>query len=349
MTGISPHRDRDGRPPPGITAVLLAVAAALISAASSLLLRPLLVRYALARPNARSSHREPTPQGGGIAVIAAAILIIGGVAIFAPELLGNPLRLGVLLVATLCLAVLGAIDDIRPLEPIPRLILQVIAVAVVIAAIPADLRVVPEIPWWLERAGLVVGGLWFVNLVNFMDGIDWMTVAEVVPVTAALVLFGAMGALPQAATAMAAALAGAMIGFAPFNRPVARLFLGDVGSLPIGLLLGWLLVQLAGSGHFVAALLLPLYYLADATITLLRRLSNGEPLMKAHRSHFYQRALDNGFSVSDVVRRVFLVNIVLIGLAFTAVLTSAVALHAAALVAGCILVGMSLIRFSRAR
>ena len=163
----------------------------------------------------------------------------------------------------------------------------------------------PSLPYWLERALLGLAVLWFVNLVNFMDGIDWMTVAEVVPLTAGLVLFGLMGALPRDATVVALALCGAMIGFAPFNRPVARLFLGDVGSLPIGLLLGWLLVLLAGGGHLAAALLLPLYYLADATITLLRRLANGEPVMQAHRSHFYQRAMDGGFSVYQIVGRVF--------------------------------------------
>ena len=119
-----------------------------------------------------------------------------------------------------------------------------------------------------------------------------------------------MGALPHDATVVALALCGAMIGFAPFNRPVARLFLGDVGSLPIGLLLGWLLVLLAGAGHLAAALLLPLYYLADATITLLRRLANGEPVMQAHRSHFYQRATDGGFSVYQIVGRVFAANVI---------------------------------------
>ena len=71
---------------------------------------------------------------------------------------------------------------------------------------------------------------------------------------------------------VAAALLGAIVGFAPFNKPVARLFLGDVGSLPMGLLLGWLLLQLAGEGHVAAAVILPLYYLLDATITLARRL-----------------------------------------------------------------------------
>ena len=333
----------------GATELLAALAAAIISALFIVLLRPLLVRYALARPNARSSHHEPTPQGGGIAVIAATIIVVGGLAAFAPEVLGDPIRLGALLVPTVGLAVLGAADDIHPLGPVSRLVLQAAAVGVVIAALPAEFRVIPEIPWWLERAGLLVGGIWFVNLVNFMDGIDWMTVAEVVPITAALALFGAMGALPPSASAVAIALCGAMIGFAPFNRPVARLFLGDVGSLPIGLLLGWLLVLLAGGGHLVAALLLPLYYLADATITLLRRLAKSEPVMKAHRSHFYQRALDNGFSVHEVVARVFSLNVSLIGLAFATLLTASLALQGAAALAGCILVGLLLARFSRAK
>src|SRR5207253_7261228 len=135
---------------------------------------------------------------------------------------------------------------------------------------------------------LIVAGVWFVNLTNFMDGLDWMTVAEVVPVTAGLVVIGALGGLPSHGIVLALALGGAMLGFAPFNRPVARLFLGDVGSLPIGLLLCWLLILLAGQGYLAAALLLPLYYLADGTITLLRRIANRERFWEAHRSHLYQ-------------------------------------------------------------
>ncbi len=323
------------------------VAAALISAALIVLLRPLLVRYALARPNARSSHREPTPQGGGMAVIAATVIVIGGVALGATGTLGSPLRLAIVLAATIALAVVGAIDDIRPMEALPRLVLQAVAVAAVIAALPDHLRVLPEMPWWVERAGLLIGGIWLVNLVNFMDGIDWITVAEVIPVTAALAVFGVMGALPADATLAAVALCGGMLGFAPFNRPVARLFLGDVGSLPIGLLLTWLLIEFAGGGHLAAALLLPLYYLADSTITLLRRLAKGEQLMKAHRSHFYQRALDNGFSVTAVVGLVFAVNLALIALAAVTFANASPIVHVAALAAGCVVVGLLLIRLSR--
>src|SRR5581483_11468736 len=95
---------------------------------------------------------------------------------------------------------------------------------------------------WLERCLLLIGGLWFVNLVNFMDGIDWITVAEAVPLTVTLAIVGFAGGLPPYATALSLALAGATAGFACFNRPVARIFLGDVGSLPIGLMLGILLL-----------------------------------------------------------------------------------------------------------
>ncbi len=130
-----------------------------------------------------------------------------------------------------------------------------------IATLPLGVQLVPQAPRPLEPTLLLLGGVWFVNLVNFMDGIDWITVAEVVPVTAGIVLLGLIGAAPAPAVLVALALLGGIMAFAPFNRPVARLFLGDVGSLPIGLLLGWMLLMLAGRGHLVAALLLPLYYL----------------------------------------------------------------------------------------
>ena len=185
---------------------------------------------------------------------------------------------------------------------------------------PDEARVASFLPLWMERALLVVAGVWFVNLTNFMDGIDWMTVAEVVPITVYLVVIGLSGGLPAYAVVVAIALGGAMLGFAPFNQPVARLFLGDVGSLPIGLLLGWLLLLLATQGHVAAAILLPLYYLADATITLLRRLSAGEKIWQAHRTHFYQRALGNGFSVREIVAHIFVLNLILASLATATVL-----------------------------
>jgi UDP-N-acetylmuramyl pentapeptide phosphotransferase/UDP-N-acetylglucosamine-1-phosphate transferase len=332
----------------GLRFVIMALAAALICAGLIVVLRPLLQRYALAKPNARSSHTQPTPQGGGIPVIASTILVIAAAVTVWPDLIGQLPQLAVVLAAAFGLAIVGVTDDVRPLEVWPRLILQAAAAACVVAVLPSELRVVPSLPWWIERAILLLAGLWFVNLVNFMDGIDWITVAEIVPLTAALAVFGLMDALPPAATIVALTLCGAMIGFAPSNRPVATLFLGDVGSLPIGLIVGWLLILLAGQGHLAAALLLPLYYLLDTGVTLVCRTLNGESITQAHRSHFYQRAVDAGMSVAQVVARVFTLNLALIALAAATIARPSPMLNAACLVTGLLLATLLMIRFARA-
>jgi UDP-N-acetylmuramyl pentapeptide phosphotransferase/UDP-N-acetylglucosamine-1-phosphate transferase len=306
-------------------------------------LHPLLVRYALARPNARSSHRTPTPQGGGIATNLALILSVVVTAALEPQILGSLRWLALPFASVAFLAVVGGYDDLKPLSPLLRLLLQLLALLATFAIIPAESRILPFIPLPLERAALILAMLWFVNLTNFMDGIDWMTVAEAVPVSAALAIFGGLGLLPTSGALIAAALCGAMIGFAPFNKPVARLFLGDVGSLPIGLILGWLLLILAEKS-ICAALLLPLYYIADATYTLLRRLLRGEAIMEAHRRHFYQQAVDSGQTVYSVVGRVFATNIALALLSLSA-LHSSLALGMTCLAAGTVLVATLLLSF----
>src|SRR5262249_53229577 len=144
-------------------------------------------------------------------------------------------------------------------------------------------------------------------------------------------------------------LLGAIAGFAPFNKPAAQIFLGDVGSLSLGLLLGWLLLQLAGQGHLAAALILPLYYLADTTITLGYRVAMGDPFCRAHRMHFYQCATDNGFTVTAIVTRVFLLNIVLAGLALFSVAADSVATSIVSLIAAIGIVAWSLITFTHGK
>jgi len=328
-----------------LAVVLLAAIA--ISAGLIMALRPLLVRYALARPNARSSHVQPTPQGGGIAVVVAALASLWLGAALAG--LAGESQLAGLTLAAAILALIGVVDDIRGLGPVSRLLVQAVAVGVVIATLPSDFRIVPLLPRALEWVLLLVGGVWFVNLVNFMDGIDWMTVAETVPITAGVGLLGLLGAVPLSAVLVALALLGATVGFAPFNRPVARLFLGDVGSLPIGLMLGWILMMLASRGHLAAALLLPLYYLADATITLARRLSRREAVWQAHRTHFYQRATDGGFAVTEIVVRVFVLNIALATLALVSAIEPDLRVDLATLALGGALVAWLLGTFARGK
>jgi UDP-N-acetylmuramyl pentapeptide phosphotransferase/UDP-N-acetylglucosamine-1-phosphate transferase len=328
-----------------VLAILLA--AAILSAFLIVTLGPWLARYAVAKPNVRSSHKVPTPQGGGIAVVGATIIVSGGSLFFLRTAGAITSSLGVILAAVFLIAAVGVIADKRPIAAAPRLALQTFAVGAVLATLPPELRLLPVLPWWSERILLLIGTLWFVNLVNFMDGLDWMTVVEVVPITAALAAIGLLGVLPWQHLVISLALCGAMIGFAFFNRPVAKLFLGDVGSLPIGLLLGWLLIVLAGNGGRAAAVLLPLYYLADSTITLLRRAARGEPVWQAHRLHFYQRATDRGFRVIEVVARVFAINVALAALALATILLPSPTTNFAAVSVGTALVTWLMVVFAR--
>jgi UDP-N-acetylmuramyl pentapeptide phosphotransferase/UDP-N-acetylglucosamine-1-phosphate transferase len=329
---------------------LTPIVAAALCAGLIVLCLPVLRAYALARPNARSSHTIPTPQGGGAAVMAATLATV-----WLAGALSDILSFGLqgeftaVTAAAVLLAAGGAVDDTRGLSPLPRLLLQGLAVGIVIAALPDYLRVLPQLPPWIERTVLFIGGVWFVNLTNFMDGIDWMTVAEVTPITAAIAMLGLLGVLSQTLVLIALALLGAILGFARFNRPVARLFLGDVGSLPVGLLLGWLLLHVAGSGHVVAAILLPLYYLADATLTLLRRLLRRERIWQAHRSHFYQRATDGGFSVPEIVGRVFELNVALATLALLTIGIRNTLISLIALAVGTSMVARLLMLFARGK
>jgi UDP-N-acetylmuramyl pentapeptide phosphotransferase/UDP-N-acetylglucosamine-1-phosphate transferase len=323
------------------------LAAAMLSAIITWAIRPLMLRHALARPNARSSHRIPTPQGAGIAVIVATLLVSGVImAVSGATDLQIP---AAVFTASLFIAAVGFADDVKSIEVLPRLLLQGAAVAVIVFTASNDQRIVPACPLWIERSLLLLAGLWFVNLVNFMDGLDWMSVAEVVPITAAMLLLGALGEFPASSTLVAAALCGAMFGFASFNRPVAKIFLGDVGSLPIGLLLGWCLLQLGYDKQYAAALLLPMYYLFDATATLLRRMARREPFWAAHRSHFYQRATDNGFTVWRVVGEVFALNLALAALAIGSVMVQSTAVEIALLIVGCFATAFVMRRFSQPR
>jgi UDP-N-acetylmuramyl pentapeptide phosphotransferase/UDP-N-acetylglucosamine-1-phosphate transferase len=279
--------------------------------------------------------------GAALPLAAVAALLIG---VPDPAALKE---LAVVAVAAIALAVLGAWDDVRPLSATVRLAVQTLAVAAVVLAGGPESRVLFElVPPWLEFVLLVVAGVWFVNLVNFMDGLDWMTVAEFVPALAFFAVLALVAGDVPPRFALAAALLGALLGFAVFNKPVARLFLGDVGALPIGLLVGWLVLKLAGAGALAAAILLVLYPVADATLTLCRRLARGEKVWQAHRTHFYQRATDNGFSVLEVSASVFCLNVVLAALAFATLVLPPLG-QAAAVALGALLVAVLLWRFAR--
>jgi UDP-N-acetylmuramyl pentapeptide phosphotransferase/UDP-N-acetylglucosamine-1-phosphate transferase len=296
---------------------VFAIVLVLTVAATGFLLPQLRRRAILDRPNERSSHVAPTPRGGGIAVVG--VLLLSFLAVFA----GDAAEWGVLAIAGIAavLALVSWRDDLAGLSPALRLAVQTIAVAGGLAVLPGAGAVFQGLlPPWLDLLASGVIWLWFVNLYNFMDGIDGITGVETACVGAgvALTAFLFPGAGVAGATLFGAAIAGAALGFLLWNWHKAKIFLGDVGSVPLGYLVGWLLLSLAATTFWATALILPLYYLADATWTLLRRLSRGEKVWEAHREHAYQRAVQRGLSHASVAQRVLLADLVLVAMGILA-------------------------------
>ena len=276
-------------------------------------------RAVLDYPNERSSHSTPTPKGAGIAVIGC--IAIAWITVAWPTpVAGDTVAI---VTAAIALAILSWFDDLRGLSPLWRLLAQIVAVAFVLSLTwdtPA-----PEngyfgglLPgaWDTVAAGLV--WVWFINLFNFMDGIDGIAGVEAAAIGIGVALVAATAGLAPLFGPFGIAIAASALGFLWWNWHPARIFLGDVGSVPLGFLLGWLLLELAATGQWAAAIILPLYYLGDATITLVRRGMRGDKVWQAHREHFYQQAVARGLSHAEVARYIVMADLALIASAVAA-------------------------------
>lgn len=260
---------------------MLGGVAILAFAVAFLVLRLLLTRlgrFALDRPNERSLHERPVPRTGGIGLLAGALtsLAFGATALWLSITLA------------MALAVISFIDDVRGVPTGARLAAHLVAAGVLVWYLLTPM-------YALEMALLCLALAWLTNLYNFMDGSDGLAGGM------ALIGFGAY-AIASAVTGhrpllvFDVALAAAAAAFLWFNFSPARIFLGDVGSVPLGFLAGAL--GLVGWRDDLWPLWFPALvfapFIADATVTLLRRLYRREKVWQAHREHYYQRLVRMG-------------------------------------------------------
>lgn len=283
----------------GPAAVVLALLATALAAAAG---TALVLAYArrvrlLDAPGRRRSHLAPTPRGGGAGPLLAWLAALG---------LASPLGLvpgagisWVLGAGTLAVALVGMLDDHRPLPAWPRLAVHVLAAAGLLLAVIGAPRPGGALVAWVLLLPTLVAVL---NFWNFMDGIDGIAGMQTVFVAATLAWASVLAG--DAALALASGLlAAAAAGFLPFNFPRARIFLGDVGSGGMGfavaglLLLGWTRGVLPAG----VALLLPCAFLIDAGLTLLSRMLRKRRWYTAHREHLYQWLVRRGRSHARVV------------------------------------------------
>lgn len=229
----------------------------------------------LAEPNARSSHQQPTPSVGGLALLVPVVVLFSASTVAYPEV-------GWVLAAVLLLGAVSLLDDLLSLPALPRLAAQVLAFGLALAPFQAELAV-----WWLPL--LYLAGVWHINLFNFMDGIDG--IAGLQTVTVAMALLTLAPTMAPWLGYLCCVLVGGALGFLVYNWAPARLFMGDVGSTVLGLLLVLTatLLGLAGQVSVTALLIVLAGFWVDATYTLAVRVVTGQRFLAAHRSHAYQR------------------------------------------------------------
>jgi Fuc2NAc and GlcNAc transferase len=275
-----------------LVSLAIAALAAVASFAVTALVRRHAVRLGLVQaPNARSSHTMPTPSGGGLGIVAGGTIVLAAAAVAAPAPALWLLVLGALVAA------IGFIDDRRPLPAMLRLPAQLLLVGLAIAlTAPLDALVHSiglPIPALAAGGVALIGAVYWINIFNFMDGIDGIAASEAV-----VMLLGALlllvladpAAVAGEPAAMLMGLGGATLGFLVLNWPPARIFMGDAGSTYLGFLLALLALGTIAAGLISLPqwLILGALFIVDASVTLLRRLLNGERVFEAHRRHAYQ-------------------------------------------------------------
>ncbi|MEO8778518.1 MAG: glycosyltransferase family 4 protein [Rhodanobacter sp.] len=234
-------------------------------------------------PGPRRSHQLPTPRGGGVGIVVAMLVCLLGVG-WGLRATGPWQELPASLCAALALvAVAGWWDDHRSLPVLPRLAAQLLAVALFSAMLLGG-----ELGWWWLPL-LMLGGVWSINLHNFMDGIDGLLAQQAIFVAIGVTVLAATAGQPVLAL-LAACLAAAALAFWCFNRPPARIFMGDVGSGSVGLLIFAFSAMLWRADHDLLwpALILSSAFAVDAGLTLLTRMWRGRRWYAAHREHLYQ-------------------------------------------------------------
>ncbi|EIL99194.1 glycosyl transferase family 4 [Rhodanobacter thiooxydans] len=254
-------------------------------------------RGMLDQPGQRRSHHLPTPRGGGIGIVVAMLVCLPGV-LWHPPAAWPASVIASLLAALVLVALAGWWDDHRSLPILPRLGAQLLAVGL----FSLGLLTTGLSGWWMPL--LLIAGAWSINLHNFMDGIDGLLAQQAMFVGVGLAWLAA--AAGQSALAAAAAVfAASALGFWCFNRPPAQIFMGDVGSGSVGLLIFAFSAMLwrVDPAWLWPALILSSAFVADASLTLLTRMWRGRRWYTAHREHLYQWLVRRGgtHSRSDVV------------------------------------------------
>ena len=293
-------------------ALLKAFSFVIITALSLVIAKKIFLRWEFVdKPNFRSNHKKPVVLGGGIIIIPIIVIF---------SFLNNYIWNLNILISILILFFISMWDDFRNIKPLPRLFFHFLAVMIYVIFylyphIEKDFIDDKNI-LFIFSVFLVFGIVWFINAFNFMDGINGITSVQVISICLSLLALDYY--VNNEINTLAFSVLIITLVFCYFNWTPASIFLGDAGSIPLGFIIFVLLIEQALKGMWVISAILPLYYLMDTSATLIKRIYKRQRFWEAHKEHFYQQAIKNGFSHSSVSLKLLIVNIGLFSLSFYA-------------------------------
>jgi Fuc2NAc and GlcNAc transferase len=260
----------------------------------------------IAHPGERQSHEVATPAGGGLGLIFSIVVVSLGLQLLfpLPDFWWQYMLPGILL-----LAIVGWRDDKRPVSSLVRLLVQLVVSLWLLGFFPFQFSLV----YVGVFAGTTLGMIWLMNLYNFMDGSNGMAGFQGVFAGLTMAVIFQMGDQPALAL-IALLVAAACAGFLPLNFPRARVFMGDVASVPLGFIFASLAVYglHTDSLSLSVAILIMSVFFVDATLTLLTRVLCGERWYTAHAQHVYQRLIAHGWSHQQVLVVYQAINLILV-------------------------------------
>lgn len=273
--------------------------------------------------SARHLHKQPTPRMGGLAIFLGFFF---SVLLYAPL---GPKNISMLAGAVI-IVTLGALDDIYDLPAMRKLLVQFIAAAVAVFGgnrIYFFSRLMAlDGNWQLGALSIPITLLWIVlvtNAVNLIDGLDGLAAGVSTISCVSLVIIALVYSNPSVAI-VTSALAGGCIGFLPYNRSPAQIFMGDTGSTLLGYVMAVASIQGLFKFYAIISFVIPFLMLGvpifDTCFAVVRRLYHGESPFKADREHVHYRLMDMGFSKKQTVAVLYGIS-ALLGL--TAVVTAA--------------------------
>lgn len=297
-----------------MTFYLLAVILFISFMGTCLMIRIATSKHIMDIPNVRSSHDHPVARGGGLAVVLSWYIALTLLFIFdkIPDSLFYALLCGI------PISIAGFVDDIISVSSGLRLAIQAVFTSLAVLFLGGISSV--DIGFTVLNSSVifnilaVVGIIWFINLFNFLDGIDGYISTEVIFICVAIFLLSGIE-LPLF-------LAVATAGFLIWNWQPAKIFMGDVGSTLLGFSIGIFTIfyQSTGQTSIIVWLMLASLFWFDATLTLFRRWRNREKLSEAHRKHAYQRIVQAGFSHQKTVLYSVIFNILILGLTWLGII-----------------------------